>query len=368
VPRSTPRIFWSNWTNPTIPIPNRKEAREAGFARLLLIWTAPTVPQAPEQADRVKENLTGKKCLTAQDKRMTCISSTSPLNSDQFIPVELRGFLETLERAPSTDAVWDALVALAQTLHLPVVHYEQAADFHNWAQAHFVRTTLDNRWVHSLVRQTGTRPLLSTRSAGSPGRLTPWGLGPAYAASPARFQADAPLPHRLAAELGLRAGLAIPLQGGQAGDDAVIIFGGPHTRSAFDLLMSRHGWALHAAAMSAHAHHSRLFRAEFVQRNHLTDKQRELLRMVGTGMMDKQIAHDLGISFSAVRQRLAAVQQKTGAQNRAHLAALAMRAGLVSDPMLMEGGETRTICLCPGESGDETVISAAPDSMTTAAQ
>lgn len=299
---------------------------------------------------------------------MTFINATSEPAADHFIPVELQGFLEALESATSTDAVWDTFVALAKKLHLPVVHYEQAADFHNWAQAHFVRTTLDNRWIRTLARQSDARPLLSTRNSGGPCRLTPWSLGPAYAASPARFQSDAPLPHRLAAELGLRAGLAIPLHGGLPGDSAVMIFGGPHARGAFDMLMARHGWALHAAAMSAHARHSRLFRSEFVQRNHLTDKQRELLRMVGTGMMDKQIAHELGISFSAVRQRLAAVQQKTGAQNRAHLAALAMRAGLVSDPMLMEGGETRTICLCPAGEADETVICEDPGSIHTAAE
>ncbi|MEM6729706.1 MAG: hypothetical protein AAF618_14470, partial [Pseudomonadota bacterium] len=46
---------------------------------------------------------------------------------------------------------------------------------------------------------------------------------------------------------------------------------------------------------------------------------------------------ELGISISAVRQRMAALQDKTGLANRTDLAALAMSLGIVPDPLNRPG-------------------------------
>ena len=75
------------------------------------------------------------------------------------------------------------------------------------------------------------------------------------------------------------------------------------------------------------------FAAEFTERNAISDKQRELLEMIGGGMQDKVIAERLGISVSAVRQRMNNILAKTGLGNRAELAALAMSMGLLPDPL-----------------------------------
>ena len=97
------------------------------------------------------------------------------------------------------------------------------------------------------------------------------------------------------------------------------------SRKEFDAIWNVHGWTIHAAMLTAHARYSQLFNSEFVVRNKLTEKHKELIRLVGEGLMDKQIAHELDISFSAVRQRLIAVQKKIGVQNRSDLVAVAAR-------------------------------------------
>ena len=80
--------------------------------------------------------------------------------------------------------------------------------------------------------------------------------------------------------------------------------------------------------------------------------------------MDKQIATELGVSVSAVRQRLTVVQNKTGAQNRADLAALAMRMGLISDPLLKPHAEELTVFLSTGDGKSGKEYSAERDLTT----
>jgi DNA-binding CsgD family transcriptional regulator len=189
-------------------------------------------------------------------------------------------------------------------------------------------------------------------------------VGPAYFDEMGPLSEDKRRHINLAAQMGLEAGVAFPLRMGDPGQAALMTFGGAFSREAFDAILQQHGWTLHAAALSAHTRYTELFKLEFVERNQLTEKQKELLRLVGQGLMDKQIAHLLGISFSAVRQRLATVQQKTGAANRADLAALAMRVGLVADPLLKEHGDDLTVFLCTGDgrTGKEVRRNDVPDS------
>ena len=157
-------------------------------------------------------------------------------------------------------------------------------------------------------------------------------------------------------EMGFNAGISIPLRMGDEGHAAVLSIGGPMNREAFDAIWAEHGWAIHAGALSAHVRYAVFFKAEFIERNQLTEKHKELITLVGKGYLDKQIAHALGISFSAVRQRLIAVQEKIGVQNRADLAAVAARIGLVPDPLLKKHEDTLTVFLSTGngKTGEET--------------
>ncbi|MEC3862512.1 LuxR C-terminal-related transcriptional regulator [Mesobacterium sp. TK19101] len=285
--------------------------------------------------------------------------------TERFIPQHLLEFLVSLETTRSTNDVWDLILELAQSLRLTVVDYVYATDFRNWEQAQFIRTTFDSTWLDYVKQFPHIRHTSNFRMH-AVHKLTPIMVGPAYLDEMGDISPEKRRHVMLSAKMGLQAGVGFPLRMGDPGQAAVLAFGGDFTRAEFDALMAEHGWTLHAAALSAHTRYTELFKAEFIERNELTEKQKELVRLVGQGLMDKQIAHELGISFSAVRQRLAAVQQKTGAQNRADLAALAMRVGLVADPLIRDHRDDLTVFLSMGDG--KTGREVRPEPPATAAE
>jgi DNA-binding NarL/FixJ family response regulator len=64
----------------------------------------------------------------------------------------------------------------------------------------------------------------------------------------------------------------------------------------------------------------------------LTDREMEVLRHVTVGLRNREIAVELGISENTVKFHLKNIVEKLHAQNRAELAARAVREGLVPDP------------------------------------
>jgi DNA-binding NarL/FixJ family response regulator len=49
---------------------------------------------------------------------------------------------------------------------------------------------------------------------------------------------------------------------------------------------------------------------------HLTSRQREVLKLVAAGLQDKEIASKLGISYSAVKFHVVSLRRKFGAESR----------------------------------------------------
>lgn len=268
--------------------------------------------------------------------------------TETFLPKALLNFLLGLERTRSTEDVWQLVLDLAGSMGLDAVDYVYATDFRNWEKAQFIRTTFDSTWLEHVKRFPHIRHTSNFRMHGCR-YLTPVKVGLAYVDRMGPISLEKRRHLELSARMGLEAGLAIPLRMGDPGQAALLAVGGRFDSDSFDQIIDQHGWTLHAAALSAHARYTELFKSEFIDRNELTDKQKELLILVGQGLMDKQIAHHLGISFSAVRQRLAAVQHKTGTLNRADLAALAARAGLVPDPLLRDYDDDLTVFLSTGD-------------------
>lgn len=72
---------------------------------------------------------------------------------------------------------------------------------------------------------------------------------------------------------------------------------------------------------------------------HLTDRELEVLRLVTEGQRNREIGEQLGISENTVKFHLKNIVGKLHAQNRAELAARAVREGLV--PERPEGGPTK---------------------------
>ena len=65
---------------------------------------------------------------------------------------------------------------------------------------------------------------------------------------------------------------------------------------------------------------------------HLTGRELEVLGLVTAGRRNREIATELGISENTVKFHLKNIVEKLHAQNRAQLAAVAVREGLVPDP------------------------------------
>jgi DNA-binding NarL/FixJ family response regulator len=64
----------------------------------------------------------------------------------------------------------------------------------------------------------------------------------------------------------------------------------------------------------------------------LTERELEVLKLVTDGQRNREIAVELGISENTVKFHLKNIVEKLHAQNRAELAARAVREGLVPDP------------------------------------
>lgn len=258
------------------------------------------------------------------------------IEAEKQTPAVLHEFLRDLEETGRSVDVWNRLVQLGRTLDLPFVDFISASSFLDWKKTLFVRTSYDSEWLNDLNRDPTVQKWSYFRSHALD-HLTPIMTG-------LEFIDDfhpVPLKRRkaleLAAERGLRSGFSVPLRIHAPPQSGLITFSGDHARRDMLTILRAHGWTLHVAAMAAHQRYVMHFLAEFTDRNAISDKQSELLAFLGQGLRDKEIAKQLGVSVSAVRQRMHSLTEKTGIENRSGLAALAMSLGLVPDPLIHDG-------------------------------
>ncbi len=61
----------------------------------------------------------------------------------------------------------------------------------------------------------------------------------------------------------------------------------------------------------------------------LTNREREVLLAVASGMSERAIAKHLNITYRTTRTHISNIMQKLGAENRTHAAVLALLTGLV---------------------------------------
>jgi len=259
------------------------------------------------------------------------------LRAESFTPERLHEFLADIENTTSSVEVWNRLVALGRSVDLPYIDFVAASSYAEWRRTLFIRTSYDSRWLSELNTDPDVQKWSTFRSHAMH-HLTPIMIGLEF------IDAYQDVPElrlevlRMAAERGLRGGLSIPLRLHAPPQAAMISFSGDHPRERMLEILDEHGWTLNVAAMVAHQRYMTHFSSEFFERNEITDKQKELLEMVGRGLQDKQISADLGISVSALRQRMHSLMVKANLSNRAEIAALAMCAGLLPDPQFGADG------------------------------
>ena len=224
------------------------------------------------------------------------------------------------------------IVRLGRDLQLPCVDFVSASSYTDWKKTLFIRTSYDSRWLHEHNQDPENDRWSSFRSHAMT-HLTPIAIGLEF------IDAYHDLPDtriavlQEAARRGIRSGFSIPLRQHSPAQSAMLSFAGDHSRRDMQTIMRSHGWTLHAAALAGHQRYVFHFSQEFSERNQITDKQQELLRLIGLGKKDKAIAKQFDISVSAVRQRMNTLMQRTGVNSRPELAALAMSIGILPDPL-----------------------------------
>ncbi|WP_300443403.1 autoinducer binding domain-containing protein [uncultured Mameliella sp.] len=171
---------------------------------------------------------------------MTHFDGTALQGTEKFIPPRLLDFLVQLEATTTTEHVWDLIVGLARDLGLTVVDYVYATDFRNWEQAQFIRTTIDSRWFDDLRRFPHIRYTSAFRMHGCR-YLTPIMVGEEYLDEMGEISGDRRRHVRIGAEMGMRAGISIPLRMGDPGQAALITLGGDLGRADLAALAARAG-------------------------------------------------------------------------------------------------------------------------------
>ncbi|NKW92129.1 hypothetical protein HGD87_06265 [Rhodobacteraceae bacterium R_SAG9] len=254
------------------------------------------------------------------------------LQAERHIPDLLQGFLVDLETTESSAEVWALIVEVGRTLNLPFIDFISASNFEDWQKTLFIRTSYDSTWLNTFNEDPDVAKWSYFRMHALH-HLTPIAVGVEFLDEYHHMPQARHEVLEEAARRGMRAGFSIPLRSHAPPQAALITFCGDHSQREMKHIIQTHGWVLQAVAMMGHQTYLSHFAAEFTERNKISDKQRELLEMIGGGLQDKVIAERLGVSVSAVRQRMNNILSKTGLSNRADLAALAMSAGLVEDPL-----------------------------------
>lgn len=284
------------------------------------------------------------------------LTQSSELNAAPctVLPQDILTFVTALNETATSEEVWQLFVDLAKQKGITLVDYVIATDYQNWQKVQFIRTTMDSSWIDFANADTRVRRK-STFRLHSINRLEPVLTGYEYHDLMHNMDEErAFLLKQTAEKYGGRSGIAIPMRMTDPGQAAHMMLAADLPRAEFEELMAQQGWVLHACALYAHIRHMELFKTEFMERNKLTEKQREIVESVGAGMTDKEISARLGVSISTVRQRISALQNKTGCRNRADLAALAMRIGLVPDPMTRAHQNELTVFLSTGDNQQGT--------------
>ncbi|MDO6520649.1 autoinducer binding domain-containing protein [Shimia thalassica] len=280
------------------------------------------------------------------------------VKAEQYTPDLLQEFLVELETTHHSSEVWRLIVKLGQALNLPYVDLISASSYANWKKTLFVRTSYDSSWLNS-VNQDPDLAKWSYFRSHAMHCLTPIAVGVEFAEEYKHIpQSRYEVLHE-AGRRGIRAGFSIPLRVHAPPQAALITFSGNHSKREMERIIQTHGWVLHAAALTGHQRYLTHFASEFSERNKITTKQRELLEMIGNGQQDKVIADQLGVTVSAVRQRMNNILKKTGLSNRAELAALAMSMGILPDPLSRNAGDQQSVLVEMGlpRLGDHPTLS-----------
>ena len=250
--------------------------------------------------------------------------------TDGHVPELLQTTLSDLEHAKTSKDVWDVILQLASTVRLPYVDLVYAPSERAEAPPS-VRKNYKSDWLDHVYAGSGSSGWRNLRLPLSHG-LSPTLTGLNFQENHPDLTVIQQRAYEAAANNGLASSFAIPVAMHVPPYQGTLTFSGEASRREVLAILRAHGWALQTVALTGFTKLIIAHLNEFKAGANMTDKQADILRLLGRGMKDREISDCLGVTVSAVRQRMTALSNNTGLQSRAELAALAMSLGLLGDP------------------------------------
>ncbi|GEM_PF-7042600 len=246
---------------------------------------------------------------------------------------ELIEFLHILNRTKTCEEAYQSLIKLASGTGFPVVIYEYCHDHTRPVKALFMRSNLPAPLMSLEKKFSGKEKFMPGRIHARD-HLTPGVAGFEFADMFADFPSYQ-LKHRLIAMgTGLRSGFGIPLRTQHPNTRAGIGFVSKLKRKECLEAIERHGMMLCVAAWNTHIRIIQLQNTN-VNQEFFTEKQKQFLRLLCDGHMDKYISDQMGISYSGVRKHQNAVAKKLGVKQRSQIVSEVLRRGFLEGEGIM---------------------------------
>ncbi len=250
--------------------------------------------------------------------------------TDGHVPELLQTTLGELDLAKTSKEVWGTILQLGTTVRLPYVDLVYKAPNQTDTPAK-VWKNYNSDWLDRALGASHHCPWSAFRAPLTQG-LTPRLAGQQFLDKDTKITVPLESAYEAAASNGLPSSFVVPVSMHAPPYKGTLSFSGDASRRETLAILRAHGWALQTVALVGFNKLITTQLREFSAGANITEKQSDILRLLGEGLKDREIADCLGVTVSAVRQRMTSMSKNTGLHTRAELAALAMSLGLLSDP------------------------------------
>lgn len=243
--------------------------------------------------------------------------------------------LSDLNETRNCDEVFELMVDLAKEAGFKAVMYEYCDDINKDDAKLFMRTSLPSAFerLEKLVKKPDR---LMQGRIHARDHLTLGVAGIEFADMYEDFPEYVNKMRIAAIMPGIRSGFGVPLRSHNPHSRAAFVFASKLRRPEFLDALENYGWSLTAASYAAHTRILQLQTGFDGVKIEFTERQQTYLRHLAEGLLDKQIAHEMGISHSGVRKFQVAIAKKMGVSSRSQILTSALRQGLVSDPAISD--------------------------------
>ncbi|MEL6751549.1 MAG: LuxR C-terminal-related transcriptional regulator [Pseudomonadota bacterium] len=250
---------------------------------------------------------------------------------ERVFPDLLIDFMTEVNFTRDAEEVFQLLLRVGRPLGFTLIIYEYCHDIEDENARIFTRSNLPEAMI-KLEKWIGRSPDAAYGRRHGREKWTPGVAGHAFS----DMFHEHPLYQRklrMAAFVpGVKSGFGVPLRSPNRSSRAGISFSGKLSREECTAVVTEHGAALTAIAWAAHTRILQHMSEEHLPQEPLTPRQLEYVRCLAEGLLDKEIAHKMDISYSGVRKHQEAVAAKLDVTRRTEIVAAAKRAGLWSEP------------------------------------